>query len=228
MNVASPVSGSRLRGVVPRSLGERVLVASVLLALVVAVVFGLLLLAISSLHKATDRQTRSKDVTAATLSLEKVVLDLEAGLRGFVISGQPRLLAPWYRALPGFSRSRADLARLVADDAEESGQVREVARLVDAYERDYGTPLIAIARESPAAARSPLAIAEGQRRIALIRRRLTRLLDDGECARLGERRLGEAGDRTGAHSRRQRLGRLGGSHHALRPVPRPRGRGTGS
>jgi len=176
MSAASPVSVSRLRRVVPRSLGARVLVASVLLAIVVAVVFGVLVLAISSLHRATNREARSKDVTAATLSLEKVVLDLEAGLRGFVISGQPRLLAPWNRALPRFSRSRADLARLVADNPEESRQVREVARLVDAYEHDYGTPLIAIAKESPAAARSPLAIAEGQRRIALIRRRLTGLL----------------------------------------------------
>ena len=176
MSTGATGSPSRLRGVVPRSLGTRVLVASVLLAIVVAVVFSVLLLAISSLHKATNSEARSKDVTAATLSLEKVVLDLEAGLRGFVISGQPDLLAPWNRARPAFRSRLADLSRLVADDPQESRQVRDVAGFVDAYEHDYGAPLIAIARESPAAARSPLAIAEGQRRIAIIRRRLTSLL----------------------------------------------------
>jgi two-component system OmpR family sensor kinase len=176
VSAASTGSVSRLGRLGPRSLGARVLAASVVLAIVVTVVFGVLVLAISSLHRATNREARSKDVTAATLSLEKVVLDLEAGLRGFVISGQPRLLAPWNRARPELRRRFAVLARLVADDPEESRQVREVARLVDAYEHDYGAPLIAIASESPAAARSPLASAEGQRRIALIRRRLTSLL----------------------------------------------------
>ena len=169
--------GERGRSAILGSLSARVLAASVLLAIVVAVVFGVLVAAASSLRDATNREARSKDVTTATLSVEKDVLDLEAGLRGFVISGQPRLLEPWNRARPRVRRRLTTLALLVRDDPDEARRVRELARLIGAYERDYAAPLIGIARsESPAAARSPLATSEGQRRIALIRRRLTSLL----------------------------------------------------
>ena len=178
ISAAEPVARTERRHrVVGGSLNTRVLAASSLLALVVAAVFAVLVAAGLSLRDATEREARSKEVTTATLALEGVVLDLEAGLRGFVISGQPRLLEPWNRARPQVRRQLELLARLVRDDPEESRRVRELARLIGAYERDYAAPLIAIARsESPAAARSPLATSEGQRRIALIRRRLTSLL----------------------------------------------------
>jgi signal transduction histidine kinase len=158
------------------SLGVRMVVASGVLAIVVAAVFAVLVLATSSLRTATTREARSKDVTTGTLSLEKVVLDLESGLRGFVLSGNPGLLEPWTRARPQVKARLAELKRLVADDPAETRRVRELAQSIAAYESDYGEPLIAIARESPAAARSPVATSEGERRIALIRRRLTGLL----------------------------------------------------
>ncbi len=158
------------------SLVTRVLAASVLLAVVVAVVFAVLVLAISSLRDATTREEHSKDVTAATLMLDRLVLDLHAGLRGFLVSGQPRLLSPWTRARPGVKRQLVALERLVADDPAGTSRVRELAGLVEAYQRDYGVPLLRIAREQPAAARTPEALAEGERRIEAIRRSLTSFL----------------------------------------------------
>jgi two-component system, OmpR family, sensor kinase len=158
------------------SLVTRVLAASVLLAIVVAAVFAILVLATSSLRRATTREERSKEVTAATLMLDRLVLDLHAGLRGFLVSGQPRLLAPWTRARPGVRRQLEALERLVADDVAETRRLRELASLVEAYQQDYGAPLIGIAREQPAAARTPEALAEGERRIEAIRRRLTSFL----------------------------------------------------
>jgi two-component system OmpR family sensor kinase len=158
------------------SLVTRVLAATVLLATVVAAVFAVLVLATSSLRRATAREERSKDVTAATLMLDQLVLDLHTGLRGFLVSGQRRLLVPWTQARPGVRRQLRELEAFVADDRAERRRVRQLAMLVEAYQRDYGAPLILIARENPAAARTPEALSEGEQRIEAIRRRLTSFL----------------------------------------------------
>jgi hypothetical protein len=45
-----------------------------------------------ALNDATDREAHAKDVTAATLRLEKLVLDLETGVRGFILTGNENVL----------------------------------------------------------------------------------------------------------------------------------------
>jgi signal transduction histidine kinase len=158
------------------SLVTRVLAASVLVALLVAVAFAVLVLATSNLRRATEREERSKEVTAATLMLDQLVLDLHTGLRGFLVSGERRLLTPWTAARPQVRRQLRALDGLVADDPAERRRVRELATLLQAYQRDYGEPLIQIADDDPAAARSPEALTEGEQRIEAIRRRSTSFL----------------------------------------------------
>ena len=51
-----------------------------------------MLVAVSNLRSSTNVQARSRNVTSATLRLEQVVNELEASLRGFVISGDKRFL----------------------------------------------------------------------------------------------------------------------------------------
>src|SRR5437870_883190 len=99
-----------------RSLGQRMFAASALLALLVCAGFVILFVATSSLQRATSRERRSKDVTVATLSLEKLVLDLDAGVRDFVVSGKPRLLTPWQVARGELPERIRVLERLVGDD----------------------------------------------------------------------------------------------------------------
>jgi signal transduction histidine kinase len=108
--------------------------------------------------------------------LDQLVLDLHTGLRGFLVSGQRRLLVPWTQARPGVRRQLRELEAFVADDRAERRRVRQLATLVEAYQRDYGAPLILIARENRAAARTPEALSEGEQRIEAIRRRLTSFL----------------------------------------------------
>src|ERR671931_595214 len=87
---------ARLPSIAPSTpLLARIVLASCVLAVLVSVAIAALVLAILSLRDTTDAATRSKDVTAATLELEKIVLDLEASLRGFVVAGDPRFLTPW-------------------------------------------------------------------------------------------------------------------------------------
>ena len=64
------------------SLRDRMLVASVTLAAIVIGVFVALILALSALHSANKQEARSKKVTASALTLDRLVLSLETGLRG--------------------------------------------------------------------------------------------------------------------------------------------------
>ena len=74
------------------------LVASILLAAIVVAVFVALIFAVSAARNATNDEARSKNVTVSALALEKLVLDLEAGLRGYVITGNPDFLTPYTTA----------------------------------------------------------------------------------------------------------------------------------
>ena len=76
------------------SLQTRLLAGSAALAVLLIGVFVVLILAISALREATQQEARSKDVTTAALSIEKLVLDVETGVRGYVFTGQDKFLQP--------------------------------------------------------------------------------------------------------------------------------------
>jgi signal transduction histidine kinase len=160
------------------SLGRRMMAASAALALLVCAGLAILVVAITRLQDASSRERRSKDVTVATLSLEKVVLDLDNGVRGFVYSGKPQLLAPWTDGLHQLPRRIAALRRLVRDDRAETRRVKGLVALIHFYESDYAKPAITLAGTTPAAVRNQpqLFTSEGQRRIGAIRRRFDALL----------------------------------------------------
>jgi signal transduction histidine kinase len=144
------------------SLSARMIVASVVLAVLVVSVFLVLIQAVSTLNDATRRETRAKDVRAATLVLEKLVIDLENGLRGFVLSGNERFLDPWREARAELPRRLATFERLAAADPAQARRARELAREIRDYDQDYSIRLIPIARSQPEAARDEVAEEEGK------------------------------------------------------------------
>ena len=75
-------------------LSTRIIAASVVLAVLVAGVFAVLIYAVVTLDNAREREAASKDVRTALVGLEKLVIDLETGLRGVVLTGNPRFLQP--------------------------------------------------------------------------------------------------------------------------------------
>jgi signal transduction histidine kinase len=81
------------------SLRDRMLVASVTLAAIVVGVFVALILALSALHNANKQEARSKKVTASALTLDRLVLGVETGLRGtYERPGHKRKLRPFREA----------------------------------------------------------------------------------------------------------------------------------
>lgn len=154
----------------------RVLAAIGVLALLVAAAFVVVLLAMSNLRASTDEQVRVNHVTAATLRLQGVVDELDQSFQGFVLTQNSRIRESWNRASKELGPAKASLEKAVAEQPQQVVLGRHVVDLIDQYVTEYGEPLIAIALESPAAARSPAASQEGLTRIGQIRRSLAALL----------------------------------------------------
>jgi len=160
---------------------SRVVIASALIAVLVIGAFVVLLVAMSDLRASTSEQARSKDLTAATLGLERVVNELEANLRAFTVSDNERFVVSWRQARADLPGAVANLERLVAREPLQKRQVSQLTPLVREYVADYGAPLIAIARVSPESARAPVATKEGLAYINGIRGRLSRLLESEDA-----------------------------------------------
>ena len=91
-------------------LTRRMVVASGLLALVIATAFAVLLSSVADLRTSERRARQSEEVLVVANRLERLVVDLETGQRGFVITGQaavPPAVAgrsgrlPWGGQQPG-------------------------------------------------------------------------------------------------------------------------------
>jgi signal transduction histidine kinase len=156
-------------------LTRRMAVASGLLALVVGAAFTVLLVSVEDLRTSERLALHSEEVLAAANQLERLVIDVESGQRGFVITGEERFLDPWrdaQRAIPEASR-RLDL--LTADD-QQHRQALLIGQAATGYVRDYSVPLVAAARRDPSSARTVAATNQGRLRINAIRAQFDRLL----------------------------------------------------
>jgi signal transduction histidine kinase/CHASE3 domain sensor protein/FixJ family two-component response regulator len=170
------LSARPVRARLPLSLAGRMVVATGTLALLLAAVFALLLAALLDLRQATSREARAKEVIVAALALEKLVLDLETGARGFAISGDPRLLSPWRQARRSIPVRIAALQRLLHGRRRELSRLRALAASIRSYEQDYSLPLVRIARRSPAPPAPPWQAARASAALDAIRADFARFL----------------------------------------------------
>ena len=74
----------------------------------------------------------------ATINLERLVVDGETGLRGYVITGRPLFLAPERTAAAQLPGAAAALERAAANDGRvQAGQARSLADAARAYLDGY-------------------------------------------------------------------------------------------
>jgi signal transduction histidine kinase len=176
-------------------LGLRLAAASGALALIIGATFALLLVAIDDVRKTSRAADRSRMALTASDGLGEVVLDLETGARGFVITEQERFLAPWRLALARFHGQARELEDL-AGGTEQTARAHRIVAEARSYIRDYSVPLLRAVRRGSPAASSVAVTAEGRRRVDAIRARL-----DGFAAAEGAR-LQERQDESDADVRR--------------------------
>jgi len=152
------------------TLARRMWVASALLAALVGAAFIVLILAVSAQRDATEREARSKEVTAASLQLEKLVSDVETSFLGLTLTRSASFLGPYRVAMRELPSRLSTLDALAADDFRQRARVRTLDLRIDEYVTDFVTPLIPILRETPGIARDTALAQEGKRYTDEIRR----------------------------------------------------------
>src|SRR5688572_24987551 len=147
------------------SLAGRLLIASALLAALLGAVFVVLFAAVVSSRDATRGEERARDLTEATLELERLKLELDTGVRAFVVTDNEQFLQPWTSTSQELETALRRFERLPVAGSGSASDVRTVASRFRAYVNDYLAPLITIARETPAVAQEErTAFGEGRTR----------------------------------------------------------------
>ena len=144
-------------------------------ALLVAIGVSLLLANTLALRRDAEATTRSDDYLVRVIDVERLVVDVETGLRGYVITARPLFLQPLFRAgaeLPGAEQA---LLRAAAANHADVRQSQELIAAVRSYGVGYVLPLLGTARHDPAAARTFAATLQGKRLVDAIRARTAAL-----------------------------------------------------
>ncbi|GAB3963460.1 hypothetical protein GCM10029978_021340 [Actinoallomurus acanthiterrae] len=146
------------------------IVASGLLSLLIGGAFAVLLRAITGLNNATALARHSEEVLRAANDLERLVIDIESGQRGFVITRDERFLQPWNDARAKFAGQAALLQRLAGPvNSDQRNWVDGIVQNGTAYVDRYSVRVVNVARKDPAAARTTAVTEEGKERIEALR-----------------------------------------------------------
>jgi signal transduction histidine kinase len=140
-------------------------IASALLALLTSAAFAVLLLAIRDQRSSAQLARHSQEVRAAANRVERLLVDIETGTRGYLLTADDGFLQPARAGEAGFAQASSELvdltkipepneapARLIA--IHVSGTARAIKIKGEAYIRDYFRPLVAAAERGDPAARS--------------------------------------------------------------------------
>jgi signal transduction histidine kinase len=146
-------------------------IASALLALLVAGTFMILFGAISDLRDGARLTGRSEEILASANRLERLIVDLETGERGYLITTDPKFLQPWQGARVIFPYQAANLRMLGERMGGEQGKrAYQITRSATSYLQDHSIPLVTTMRHDPGSVRPAEAVADGERRVNAIRR----------------------------------------------------------
>jgi signal transduction histidine kinase len=154
----------------------RIAFAAIAVAIGLAIVFGVLFLAIVSLHQRSLDARRSQQVIATANRLQTFVIDLETGARGFALTRDERYLDPWKKAQALYPGATATLVDLTKDNPTQHRRALEIKSEIETYFTYYSVPLVDFLRRNPAEAPSVATDARGRGQVEAIRNQFDRFL----------------------------------------------------
>ena len=125
------------------SLRDRMLIASVALAAIVVGVFVATILAVSAARTATKQEARSKNLSVQALRLEKLVLDVENGVRGYAYTRDRRFLRPYNTAVRSIPSERRNFRALAQDQPLQARRAKHIDELIGLYIDNFAIPVVA-------------------------------------------------------------------------------------
>lgn len=142
-----------------------------------AIVFAVLFLAVVSLRQRSVEARHSQQVLATANRLQTLVIDLETGVRGFVITKDEQDLAPWRSAQRQYPSAIQTLLRLTKDNRLQHSRALSIKAAIQTYLTTYSRPLVDFMRRNPPAAIEIATSAQFRQQVETIRRRFGHFLD---------------------------------------------------
>ena len=99
-----------------------------------------------SLHT-SDRVAHTQEVIGKANGVIRDAGDVVSAVRGYVITGDEAVLAPYAQAISDSKRNQADLRRLVSDTPSQVAQVDRMTELLDRYVAEVTDPVISATRD---------------------------------------------------------------------------------
>ncbi len=149
---------------------------SVVVAVLIGAILAGLTLAVVQLRDAGRDAARSERTIAVANRIEKTVLDLETGERGFLVTRNRSFLSPYNDArvaLPPL----LDWLDTASTDPEQNRRGRALADGIRRYERTWATPTVVLADRDVGAARRRVATGRGKALVDELRGRFGAYLD---------------------------------------------------
>lgn len=156
----------------------RVVASSVAVAVLLGGALVLLIVAVIAQRDAAASAYRAQQSLTAGNQLETSLVSIENGLRGYVASGRERFLAPAEAALSSYPAELERLDALISDAPGQHERVSAIGEGIDDYVDLWARPLIALAKEEPATARSVVVTRTGRQRLEEIRSGFHRLFTE--------------------------------------------------
>ncbi|MFF4898692.1 SpoIIE family protein phosphatase [Streptomyces sp. NPDC001068] len=146
-------------------------VTGALLAVLIGIVFLMLVWAVQDARGSLQTARAGRPALDQAGAVQKVVLDMEGGQLGYVITRQDEFLGPWRAGRDAFP---AQAQRLV-DVSPSDGQrrlARQIQQAGQSFIDDYSAPLVDAVRRGDPQAASTESTREGRRRVEELRSRL--------------------------------------------------------
>ena len=143
--------------------------ASAGLAALIGAAFVILIVAIVNLRSQSRTERHSEEVIATANKLEKLVLDLQTGARGYVISHHGVYLKPWQNANAAFPEIASNLLKLVKSNPTQTKRAKRIIAGIKDYEVTWADLVILTAAENPSKARALVITGVGEQKVDLLR-----------------------------------------------------------
>jgi signal transduction histidine kinase len=178
LDAASSASEARprlLRG--GSGLLARIALSAIVVGTGLAIVFGVLFLAIITLRDRSVEAAHTQQVIATANRLQTLVIDLETSVRGFVITKNQRDLDPWRNAQQRYPNEMEKLLNLTGDNPEQHLRALKLRSAIASYLQTYSRPLVAFMERNPQYAPTVALSNRGRAQVEAIRARFGQFLD---------------------------------------------------
>jgi len=155
---------------------RRALARAIIFPLIALLLFVTILLwQLEDMLAASILVDHSDEAIAQAHATQNLLVDMETGLRGYLITGERDFLQPYLRAQPSIEPAIANLAALVADNPEQSALVNQLVPDYTAWQQ-YASSVIQM-RDSGGDYASFVRSRVGKQHMDAIRAQLDRFID---------------------------------------------------